>query len=603
MACPLACLIHSFHMTGSRLAHYLIQEKLGEGGMGVVYKARDTRLGRIVAIKVLSAQKVADPERKRRFIQEAKAVSAMNHPNIVTVHDISADRGFDFIVMEYLPGKTLEQLIQRRPLPVETAIKYAMQVADALAAAHAAGIIHRDLKPGNVIIGDEGRVKVLDFGLAKLTEETEEREASESDGTRTQGPKSEAGAIVGTASYMSPEQAEGRKIDQRSDIFAFGAMLYEMLTGRRAFHGESYISTLGSVIHKDPRPIRELAVVIPPDLEKIIFRCLRKDPNRRIQFMLEVKAALQDVLEEGVTPPAGKPAPATRSKGTWRWPGIAAAIVLLAGSIWYLRQEPPGLPPDPEPFTTDTGRELQATFSPDGNSAAYSWNGERKENYDIYVRVIGTTSALRLTTDSLPDVYPAWSPDGRSIAFLRRPEFVPASVMLVPPLGGHERKIAEASGQSSICWSPDSKWLFVMDKQSELKPEAVYALSVETGEKTRLTDPPRDSRGDRDPAISPDGKTLAFVRTLASGQGDLYIAPIYGFTSLGKTVRVTFTGQISSRPVWLPGGKELVVVGGVMGNSVLQRVAVSGKSTPVRLGYAGFLSDDPAISPDGHRLA
>jgi Tol biopolymer transport system component len=510
----------------------------------------------------------------------------------------------DFIVMEYVPGKTLEQLIARKPAPVDTALKHTILVADALSAAHAAGIIHRDLKPGNIMVSDDGRVKVLDFGLAKLTETTE---VNEWDGTQTfdaHSPRSLTGSIVGTVSYMSPEQAEGRKVDPRSDIFAFGAVLYEILSGRRAFHDDSAIATFAAILHKDPRPIRELAENVPPDLEKIVFRCLRKDPTRRFQYMAEVKAALQDMLEErqsGVWP---APAAGARSS-PWRrmWiPAIACALGAVA-AVWYFREAQPQSLPDPVPLTTDAGSELNPAFSPDGNSVVYSWNGDRRDNFDIYVRVIGTTSALRLSKAPEPDLFPAWSPDGRSIAFVRRLPGGRPAVIIIPPLGGHERKIGDSSGLGSLCWSPDSKWIFAEDMLSDQTPETLYALSVETGERKKLTSPPPGSRGDRDPAVSPDGTMLAFVRTLASGQGDVYVAPFRGSMNIGEPVRITFTGQITSRPVWLPHGKELVVVGGVMGNSVLQRVPASGKSSPVRLGYAGELADEPALSRDGRRLA
>ena len=204
-------------MTRRTISHYEILDKLGEGGMGVVWKARDTNLHRLVALKVLPADKVANPERERRFIQEARAASALNHPNIVTVHDISSEDGIAFIVMEYLPGKTLDQLIPRKGLRTAETLKYAIQIADALAQAHAAGIVHRDLKPSNIMVAEDGRLKVLDFGLAKLTEAWD---ASEDEATRTLGAASEEGTILGTVSYMSPEQAEGKKVDARSDIFA-----------------------------------------------------------------------------------------------------------------------------------------------------------------------------------------------------------------------------------------------------------------------------------------------------------------------------------------------------------------------------------------------
>ena len=215
-------------MIGKRLLHFDILEKLGEGGMGVVYKARDTHLDRLVAIKVLPAEKVADPERRRRFVQEAKAASALNHPNIVTIYDIGQTDGIDFIAMEYVEGKTLDALIPRKGLRLSLALKYAVQVAEALARAHGAGIIHRDLKPSNVMVDEHGLVKVLDFGLAKLTE------AAAAD-AETATMRTGQGVVLGTAAYMSPEQAEGKQIDSRSDVFGFGSMFYEMLTGQRAF--------------------------------------------------------------------------------------------------------------------------------------------------------------------------------------------------------------------------------------------------------------------------------------------------------------------------------------------------------------------------------
>ena len=221
--------------------------------MGVVYKARDTRLKRSVAIKVLPAEQVSDPERKRRFIQEARAASALNHPNIITIHDIGSEGGIDFVVMEYVAGKTLDQLIPRKGLRLNETLKLAIQMADALAKAHSAGIIHRDLKPTNVMVTDDGLIKVLDFGLAKLTEV-----ASDEGGTLTTQLQTEEGTIVGTVSYMSPEQAEGKKVDARSDIFSFGAVLYEMVTGQKAFQGESKMSTLMAVLKQEPKPISQL---------------------------------------------------------------------------------------------------------------------------------------------------------------------------------------------------------------------------------------------------------------------------------------------------------------------------------------------------------
>ena len=275
-------------MIGQRLLHYQIVEKLGEGGMGVVYKARDTHLDRFVAIKVLPPEKVADPARKARFIQEAKAASALNHPNIITVHDISNENGIDFIVMELVDGKTLDQLIPRKGMRLNEALKVAIQIADALARAHAAGIIHRDLKPANIMVDGHGQVKVLDFGLAKLTEQGDTAEAS----TATAAVKTEEGTIAGTAAYMSPEQAEGKPLDARSDIFSFGAVLYEMLCGKRAFQGDSFISTLAAVVRNEPPA---LAPEIPAALRDLVARCLRKNRDERFASGAGVAEALRSL--------------------------------------------------------------------------------------------------------------------------------------------------------------------------------------------------------------------------------------------------------------------------------------------------------------------
>ena len=276
---------------GSRLAHYEIVAHLGAGGMGEVYKARDPRLNRMVAIKVLHADRVADPTRKQRFIQEAQAASALNHPNIVVIHDISSQDGVDFMVMECVEGKTLDALIPRQGMRLGDALKVAIQLADALTKAHAAGIIHRDLKPSNVMVSDSGHVKLLDFGLAKLTDETP---LSEDDATRTKRLETEEGSIMGTTAYMSPEQAEGRKLDVRSDIFSFGSVLYEMVTGNRPFEGGTRMSILSAILKEEPKPLAG----VPADLEKIIRRCLRKDPARRFQHMDDLKVALEEVRED-----------------------------------------------------------------------------------------------------------------------------------------------------------------------------------------------------------------------------------------------------------------------------------------------------------------
>src|SRR5713226_1733319 len=274
---------------GVRIGPYEILALLGVGGMGEVYKARDTRLHRVIALKTLPAEKVADADRKRRFLVEAQAASRLNHPNIVTIHDISEENGVCFIAMEFVAGTTLEQANSSSRLPLKQAMKYAAEIAEALAAAHSAGIIHRDLKPANIIITEDGRVKLLDFGLAKLIEPAA-LAAEAATATHTI-----PGAIMGTVDYMSPEQAQGRELDARSDIFSFGLVLYEMLCGQRAFQGDSWISTLTAILHDEPRSLRDINAAIPVSVEQHVIRCLRKDPTHRFQTMLSVKQSLADV--------------------------------------------------------------------------------------------------------------------------------------------------------------------------------------------------------------------------------------------------------------------------------------------------------------------
>ena len=304
-------------MVGRKVGQYQFLEKLGAGGMGEIYKAQDTRLGRFVAIKVLPSAKSGDPERRRRFLQEAQAASGLNHPNIITIHDIVSEGDTEHMVMEYVAGRTLNDLIPKGGLRVPQALKYALQISDALNAAHAAGIVHRDLKPANIMVTDSGLVKVLDFGLAKLTDNNNAITSigEDAETIAATSPLTVEGSILGTVSYMSPEQAQGKKVDTRSDIFSFGAVFYEMLTGltaifamgvvlyemlsgRRAFEGDSSLSTLSAILRDDVKPMIEVAPDVPPQMEEVIHQCLRKLPDDRTQSMRDVQAALAMLKRE-----------------------------------------------------------------------------------------------------------------------------------------------------------------------------------------------------------------------------------------------------------------------------------------------------------------
>ena len=343
------------------------------------------------------------PSVKRRFTQEAKAASALNHPAIVTIHDITHADGTDFIAMEYVQGKTLGELIGRKGLRLKDTLAYAIQAAGALAKAHAVGIVHRDLKPSNIMVTDDGLVKILDFGVAKLTTSNDlDGEESSSAQTMTGHDRVETtvGTIVGTAAYMSPEQAEGKKVDARSDIFSFGAVLYEMATGTQAFQGTSSALTLAAVVNAEPTPPSQLAKDLPHELERIILRCLRKDPARRVQVMADLAVDLEELRSESGTQIAAAQGPARKRRMRWSM-SSAVGILLAAVGAWALW--PKSSAPLPSltvaPLTALSGDERFATFSPDGNQVAFAWNGEKGDNTDIYVLPIGSGTPLRLTTD------------------------------------------------------------------------------------------------------------------------------------------------------------------------------------------------------------
>ena len=603
-------------LVGKTIGHYLIEEKLGEGGMGVVYKARDTRLDRPVAVKVLPHDKVADSERKRRFIQEAKAASALNHPNIVTIYDIDQAEGVDFLAMEYIDGRTLDDLIGQKGLRLGETLKYAIQVADALTAAHAAGILHRDLKPGNVMVTTKGQIKVLDFGLAKLMEAFP---AGEADTTRTFRPATEEGRIVGTSAYMSPEQAEGKKVDARSDIFSFGSLLYEMVTGRRAFLGESSASTMAAILKDNPKPAGQMVEGLPREAERLINRCLRKDVNQRYQHMDDVKIALEELKEESDSGAltAAVPEPVKRRLYAKLIP-IFLIVLGLAAVIWFRlghsSRVTPEAPMTAVPLVTYTGEwdfafaplfspVQQPSFSPDGNEIAFVWNRGKEGSFDIYRKMIGPGEPLRLTTNPAADIHPAWSPNGRIIAFLRALESGKYAVYLVPALGGPENRIAEAASGSTLDWSPDNKWLAISDG----KPLGLYLVSVETGEKRRLTSP---SRGyDMFASFSPVGRTLAFVRSLDLGVSDIYrISLTADLHPSGEPERLTYENRYILSPIWTRGGRDLLYSDGTWWCSgrAVRRLDLSAPKSPA--GYPtvqesfGEDATDLAVSPAGRRL-
>jgi serine/threonine protein kinase len=527
-------------LQGTRLGPYEVLAPLASGGMGEVYRARDSRLGREVAIKVLPAEKLSDPVRRARFVQEARAASALNHPHIVTIYEIESAEGLDFIVMELVPGKTLDALIPRQGMRLGEALRIAIPLADALAAAHTAGILHRDLKPANVMVTPEGVVKVLDFGLAKLTQ-AEGGSSEDATTLDAQAKLSRAGTVAGTPAYMSPEQASGGAVDARSDIFSFGAVLYEMVTGRRAFPGTSSAETLAAVLKEQPKAPSEVVPEVPRDLERIILRCLRKEPERRFQHATDLRVELQEVKEESdsqATAPAG--AMTARHRRRRRWIITAAAGVpilatVAAATLWW-RPRPQVPPPTVVPLTGER-HAGGGSFSPDGTQIAYSSAGEDGSNWDIWLKIVGEAEARRLTSDPAFDSSPAWSPDGTQIAFLRSdPQGWTARIYLVSPLGGPERRLSEfrAWGQlDQLSWSQDGRWVATAKARSGSDPPGGIHLIPVAGGEPRAVTFPKPGAWDVSPSFSPDGRALAYVScegVLAMGNAnsvcDIYALPL-----------------------------------------------------------------------------
>jgi eukaryotic-like serine/threonine-protein kinase len=579
---------------GRSLLHYRITEKIGEGGMGLVYKARDTHLDRTVAIKVLPEEAVADPERKRRFIQEAKAASALNHPNIIDIHDINTDAGVDFIVMEHVAGKTLDQRIGRKGLRIGEALKYAVQISDALAAAHAAGIVHRDLKPSNIMVTETGLVKVLDFGLAKLTQPAQ----GEASGTVSSVESlTGEGRIMGTVAYMSPEQAEGKAVDVRSDIFSFGSLLCEMLTGKQAFQGDSTLSTLSAIIEKDPPP---LSADIPPLLERIVTRCLRKDPARRFQAMADLKVELEELKEAAESGRLQVIHAVVKRVSPVRLAVVAFVVIALIGAGWYWRGRQRSTEPEavltPVPLTSYPGLEWFPSLSPDGTQVAFEWCPEGPgRNCDIYIKQIGVEPPSRVTSNPAEDCCPAWSPDGNFIAFLRELSPTRAALLIMPQRGGQELGLGETDLTHSdgpyLAWTPDSKWIVFPDQTGP----GLYILSVQTGEKRRLTE-----RADNHPAFSPDGRTLAFTH----GGTDIYLLRLAGgYVPQGAPERIASVGDTWVGLTWTPDGREIVFTQGTWMSSELWRMAASASATPRKLPFASENCCYPSVSRHGNRLA
>jgi Tol biopolymer transport system component len=460
---------------GARLGPYEIQKKLGSGGMGSVYLATDLQLRRPVALKLLSEEKAFDTVARRRLIIEAQAASALNHANIVTVYQIGSEGPRDFIAMEYVAGKTLNQLVPYGGLPMHDVLRYAIQVAGALAAAHEAGIVHRDLKPGNIMVTERGVVKVVDFGLAKRAAARSaagDQEATDTFSLTTPG------FVAGTCAYMSPEQVQAKDVDGRSDIWAFGCVLYYMLSGRHAFHGETQMDTLAAVLAKDPPALHEIGPFVPAAMERFISRCLQKKVAERWQSAADLKLILEEFeRENGI---AAAEARVPRHSRLRLAAGVAAGCLLGIAGMWVAQRRPPAAAGQAvmRMVTLDAGLNAFPSLSRDGSLLAFASDRGGGGNLDIWVQQVGGREPIRLTDDPADDTTPSMSPDGTKVAF--RSERNGGGIYVVGALGG--QAVLVAAGGRDPKFSPDGQWIaYWSGRDAGLLAGAAKVYVVESG--------------------------------------------------------------------------------------------------------------------------
>jgi Tol biopolymer transport system component/predicted Ser/Thr protein kinase len=592
---------------GQIISHYRIVEKLGGGGMGVVYKAEDSRLHRFVALKFIPSELGKDAAALVRFQREAQAASALNHPNICTIHDIDEEQGRAFIAMEYLEGVTLKNLIFGRPLEIERLLSLAIEIADALDAAHSEGIIHRDIKPANIFVTKRGHAKVMDFGLAKVVERKSADVGANLDATLDDPNLTSPGTALGTVAYMSPEQALGKPLDARSDLFSLGLTIYEMATGKQAFWGATSAAIFNAILHSNPPSAEHVNPVVPPELNRIIGRLIEKDPNLRYQTAADLVADLKRLHRDTTSGHTALAVAAERRKRTlprWTWIAFAAAALVIASVVasfhFSSRVNNSGPPPRLVPFTSTAGDKGDPAFSPDGNEIAFSWQGESGKDpnvYNLYVQLVGAGTPLRLTNVPGIDRYASWSPDGRFIAFLRLTSN-DSGYYIIPALGGPERKVADSYESGGESWSPDGKDLAVVDRLTKGSViSSILMISVESGER-------RDSKIEIPgpyifaPKFSPDGKYLAFVSGPGFLSADIYVVSSTG----GKPHALTSVHTLVQSLAWASDGQSLVFNSNHQGLPALWRVSRSG-GDPQPLAFSSDYSYSPTVSLHGTRLA
>ncbi len=560
--------------SGQQLAHYEILSLLGVGGMGEVYLARDTKLDRPIALKLLPAQFAADPERVRRFEREARAASALNHPNIITIHEIGQESGTHFIATEYIAGETLRQRLNHGKLATSEAVAIARQIASALSAAHQAGIVHRDIKPENVMIWPDGLVKVLDFGLAKpLGEEPEPPSNTRLSETPLQ---TDPDLLVGTLNYLSPEQVRREKLDARTDLFSLGVVLYEMLAGARPFTGSTAAEVCAAILHGIPPPL----VTCP--LSHIVNRALAKERARRYQTAAELQA---DLSASALAQPA-----MSRSR---RRLVMAVMLILVLCALGFWTWAKRGAKTEPafkaqlaQKLTDLAGQELFPILAPDGQSFVFASYGSG--NWDIYRQTIGAREAVNLTADSRGlDFQPAFSPDGARIAFCSTRHG--SGVFVMNSDGGQVERLTE--GGNNPAWSPDGREIAFADERiwdyeaRTTYPSRSHLWAVNLATRTRRLITEHDAV---QPSWSPHGHRLAFWGEQKGGHRDIWTVAASGGS---EPVTVTDDGYVDWNPVWSPDGRQLYFLSNRRGGMNLWRVAIDEASGRV-LG-----APEPALLP------
>jgi Tol biopolymer transport system component/predicted Ser/Thr protein kinase len=525
-------------MVGRTVANYKIVGELGTGGMGVVYKAQDIRLERFLALKFLKKERVNEDFR-RRFLQEARASSALAHPSIIHIYDIGVFEGMDYIAMEFVEGYSLRDVLRERRLPVNEVVKFAIQIADAMSAAHAAGIVHRDLKPGNLMVTPGRLIKILDFGLAKLgspgtvTQTSASMESTNSVTTLT-ADHTQFGIALGSPAYMSPEQATGKAVDGRSDIFALGAILYEMIAGQRPFTGETTIEVISAVLRHTPPVPSASNSEAGPELDAVVMRCLDKDPGQRFQAMEEVKRALEALRTSGTTTGISIriPVEPVRKPRGWMAAGWVAAGIIALGAGLYFATRPRGATDtireaaEPERLTLDLGLNMDPAISLDGKFVAFASDRSGEGNLDIWVKQVGGGDPIRLTRNPADEHEPSFSPDGTHVAYRSAREG--GGLYLTSTLGGEERKLTGEGRRPRF--SPDGKRIVFWKGLEEPFPLRAgggnsYVLDLATSESRQIAP---DFAAAVHPLWSPDGKHILFLGLKEKAGLDWWIVPAEG---------------------------------------------------------------------------